>query len=67
MVSFTPCRFIPGERTPSAHWLGSCVDPRVGLEEVEKRKFLTLPGLEVRTLGRPARSQSHTDYAIPAP
>jgi hypothetical protein len=34
------------------------VDPRAGHEEVEKRKFLTLQGLEFRPLGRPARSQS---------
>jgi hypothetical protein len=29
------------------------VDPRTGLDDVEKRKFLTLPGLELRPLGRP--------------
>jgi hypothetical protein len=34
------------------------VDPRAGLDDVEKRKFLPLPGLELRPLGRPARSQS---------
>jgi hypothetical protein len=34
------------------------VDPRAGLDDVEKRNFLTLPGLELRPLGRPARSQS---------
>jgi hypothetical protein len=34
------------------------VDPRTGLDDVEKRKFLTPPGLELRRLGRPARSQS---------
>jgi hypothetical protein len=34
------------------------VDPRAGLDDVEKRKFLTLPGLELRPLGRQARSQS---------
>jgi hypothetical protein len=34
------------------------VDPRAGLDDVEKRKFLTLPGLELRPLRRPARSQS---------
>jgi hypothetical protein len=34
------------------------VDPIAGLDDVEKRKFLTLPGLELRPLGRPARSQS---------
>jgi hypothetical protein len=33
------------------------VDPRAGLEDVEKRKFLTLSGLELRPLGRPTRSQ----------
>jgi hypothetical protein len=34
------------------------VGPRASLDDVEKRKFLTLPGLELRPLGRPARSQS---------
>jgi hypothetical protein len=43
---------------PGTHWIGGWVDPRAGLENVEKRKFLTLPGLELRLLGRPVRSQS---------
>jgi hypothetical protein len=34
------------------------VDPRASLDDVQKRKFLTLPELELRPLGRPARSQS---------
>jgi hypothetical protein len=34
------------------------VGPRAGLDDAEKRKFLTLPGLELLFLGRPARSQS---------
>jgi hypothetical protein len=34
------------------------VDSRTGLEEVERRKILPLPGFELRPLGRPARSQS---------
>jgi hypothetical protein len=34
------------------------VDPRAGIDDVEKRIFLTLPGLELRPLGRPASSQS---------
>jgi hypothetical protein len=34
------------------------VGPRAGLDDVEKRKFLPLPGLELRFLGPPARSQS---------
>jgi hypothetical protein len=33
------------------------VDPRAGMDD-EKRKFLTLPGLELRPVGRQARSQS---------
>jgi hypothetical protein len=53
-----PGRFTPGERAPDTHWIGGWVDPRVGLDDVEKRKFLTIPGLELRPLGRPARSQS---------
>jgi hypothetical protein len=33
------------------------VDPIVGLDDLEKRKFFTLPGLELRPVSRPARSQ----------
>jgi hypothetical protein len=32
------------------------VDLRAGLDDLEKRKYLTLPGLELRPLGRPAHS-----------
>jgi hypothetical protein len=34
------------------------VDPRADLDDVEKRKILTLPGIELRSLCRPARSES---------
>jgi hypothetical protein len=34
------------------------VDPRAGLDIMKKYKFLTLPRLKLRPLGRPARSQS---------
>jgi hypothetical protein len=47
------CRFTPG-----THCIGGWVDPRAGLDDVDKRKFLTIPGLELRPLARPARSQS---------
>jgi hypothetical protein len=33
------------------------VGPTAGLNDVENRQFLTLPALEFRPLGRPARSQ----------
>jgi hypothetical protein len=32
--------------------------PRASLNDMEKRQFLTLPGLKLRPLGRPASSQS---------
>jgi hypothetical protein len=47
-----------GRFTPSTHWIWGWVVPRTSLAGVEKRKFLTLPGLELRPLGRPALSQS---------
>jgi hypothetical protein len=53
-----PGRFTPGERAPGTHWIGGWVDPRAGLNDVEKGKFFILPGLELRPLGRPARNQS---------
>jgi hypothetical protein len=48
----------PGEKHPSTHWLGDWVGPRTGLDDVERRKFLTLRGLELRPFGHPARNQS---------
>jgi hypothetical protein len=37
----------PQCKNPGTHWIGGWVDPRAGLDDVEKRKFLTLPGLEL--------------------
>jgi hypothetical protein len=42
-----PDCFTLQERAPNAHWAGGWVDPRAGLDDVEKTKFLTLPGLEL--------------------
>jgi hypothetical protein len=50
--------FTSGKRVSGTHWIGGWVDPRGGLDDLEKRKFLILPGLELRPLGRPLRSQS---------
>jgi hypothetical protein len=41
------------------------VGPRTGLDSVERRKPLPLPGLELRPLGRPARSHSLYRLTIP--
>ncbi|XP_033606831.1 carboxylesterase 1E isoform X3 [Cryptotermes secundus] len=54
VVTFTPGRFTPGN-----HWIGSWVHPRIDLDYVKKRKFLTLPGHELQHL--------YANYAIPAP
>jgi hypothetical protein len=51
-----PCRFNPRESAPGIHLTGGWVGPIAGLDDVEK--ILTLPGLELRLLDRPARSQS---------
>jgi hypothetical protein len=42
------------------------VDLRTGLDEVEKSKFFTLPGLELQPLGRPACSSRYTGYVVAA-
>jgi hypothetical protein len=39
------------------HWIRGLVGTRAGLDDV-KRKFLILPGLELRQFGHPACSQS---------
>jgi hypothetical protein len=53
-----PGRFIPGERDPDNHYMGGWVGPRDDLDEMEKWKFLSSPGFEIRLLGSPASSQS---------
>jgi hypothetical protein len=53
-----PGRFPPGETAPGTNWTGVWVGPRAGLDNVENRKLLTLPGLELRSLGRLASSPS---------
>jgi hypothetical protein len=52
----TEGRFTPGKEPPGTHWIGGWLDLRADLDDLEKRKFLILPGLELRPLGRPARS-----------
>jgi hypothetical protein len=51
-----PSRFTPGKEPPVPIGYEGWGDPRAGLDEGEKRKFLTLKGLELRPLPRPARS-----------
>jgi hypothetical protein len=51
--------FTPGERTPGTHCTGDWVGPRAGLDTEDRGKILSpLPGIEPRSPGRPARSQT---------
>jgi hypothetical protein len=54
----SPGHFTPGEIARRSQWIEGWVGPRTGLDDVEKRKILTLPGLEICPLARPPRSQS---------
>jgi hypothetical protein len=58
MVSFTLLPLYPRRRAAGTLWIGSWVDPRAGLDEMEMWTFLTPPGLELRPLCRPACKQS---------
>jgi hypothetical protein len=51
-------RLTLGKTAPGTHWIGGWVCPRTGLDDVERRKILTLPGFEFRPLCCPGRSQS---------
>jgi hypothetical protein len=33
-----PAALPAGERAPGGHWIGDWVEPRAGLDDVEKRK-----------------------------
>jgi hypothetical protein len=48
----------PGRFTTDTSWIRGWVDPRASLDEVEKRKFLAMPGSEHLPLGCPASSWS---------
>jgi hypothetical protein len=61
-----PRPLYPGEKPPGTHWIGGWVDLRAGLDDLEKRKFFTLPGLELRPLVDQPVASRYTDYAIPA-
>jgi hypothetical protein len=52
-----PDRFTSEEKAPGTHWIGGWLEPRAGLDDVKKKKFLTLPGLQLRSFNRPAHTQ----------
>jgi hypothetical protein len=69
IVSFTPRPPYPlRERAPGIHSIRGWVDLSAGLDNMEKWKFLTVPGLELLPLSCSARIASrYIDWAIPAP
>jgi hypothetical protein len=52
-----PAALPPGKR-PGTHFIGGWVDPRAGLDDMEKWKFLAYWDSNSRPPDRPARSQS---------
>jgi hypothetical protein len=60
VTTFKPRPLYPRKKTPppGTHWMEGRVHQRAGLDDVEKRKFLSLPGFELRPFGRPTSSQS---------
>jgi hypothetical protein len=56
---------LPLGRVPGTHWIGGWVDPRASLDDLEKRKYLTLSGLKLQPLSHPAQSQSLYQLCYP--
>jgi hypothetical protein len=52
-----PCHITPRERAPSTHWIGDRANPRAGLDDINKWKFLTLLELQLQPLSCAACSQ----------
>jgi hypothetical protein len=53
-----PCRFTQEEkRSHISHWVRGWVDPRTGMDDIEKWKLFTLLGLEIWPLCRLAHRQ----------
>jgi hypothetical protein len=65
LVRFKARPLYSQERTPCTHWIGGWVDSRTDLVDTVKKKFLTLPGLEPRSFGPPAPSQSLSRLRYP--
>jgi hypothetical protein len=56
-----------GESAPGTHWIGGWVEHKAGLDDMERRKMLPPPRLELRTLGHPAHNQSLYRLSYPGP
>jgi hypothetical protein len=47
VIGFMLQPLYPRESARGAHWIGGWVGPRTGLDNVEKRKILTVLGLKL--------------------
>jgi hypothetical protein len=56
--AWLPVLFAPWERAPFTPEIGGWVGLRAGLDDMEKWKFLALPGLELRPLSCPTPNHS---------
>jgi hypothetical protein len=54
------------ERVPGTPGIGSWVSPRAGVDDMEKRKFSILPGLNSDLSVVQLVASLYTDYTIPA-
>jgi hypothetical protein len=61
-----PGRLIVGKDPLGTNCIRGLVGHRTGLDDVEQRQILILPGLELGPLGRPVRSQSLYRLRYPA-
>lgn len=65
VISFTPRPLYALGKVPCTHWVGGCVRPTTGLNDVERRKLLPPPGLELRPLSRPTRQSLFSEAHDP--
>jgi hypothetical protein len=67
LVSFTPQSFYPLGKNPHTQGIGGWVDPRIGLEDVEKKNVCPYRGSKPDPSAVQPVSSRYTDYAIPTP
>jgi hypothetical protein len=56
--SASPTVALPSsKKVPDTQWIGGLVGPRAGLDDMEKRRFFTLTGLQLQHLSCPVHRQ----------
>jgi hypothetical protein len=55
---YAPSALTPG-KDPDTPCIADWMDPGASLEDLEKRKLLTLPGIEMQSLVHSVHGQSH--------